>query len=275
MIDLKPKSNIANKVRNTRLPRTKPLMPLFEVISNSIHAIKEAQKSNQLKKDGKIEIKLIRNGDDKTLSELKEIDNYPIKSILVKDNGIGLNDENLVYFTETDTDHKLDIGGKGVGRFVCLKAFKQLTLKSNFSRNGSIIYREFEFRNTKEGFHNPNEYEVKNKNIGTEVLLSDFKIEYQKKAPKDLIEIAREVVTHFQLYFIRNEAPIIIIKNQNNVEVNLLKLFNSEFKKDIKTKPFVVGENSFSLFLTKASNAMSHKLHFCAHNRYSLLRLKR
>ncbi|QGY47863.1 ATP-binding protein [Maribellus comscasis] len=267
MIDLKPKSNIANKVRNTRLPRTKPLMPLFEVISNSIHAINEAKKSNQLTKDGKIEIKLIRNGDDKTLSELKEIDNYPIKSILVKDNGIGLNDENLVYFTETDTDHKLDIGGKGVGRFVCLKAFKQLTLKSNFSRNGSIIYREFEFRNTKEGFHNPNEYEVKNKSIGTEVLLSDFKIEYQKKAPKDLIEIAREVVTHFQLYFIRNEAPIIIIKNQNNVEVNLSKLFNSEFKKDIKTKPFVVGENSFSLFLTKASNAMSHKLHFCAHNR--------
>jgi hypothetical protein len=30
-------SNIANKVRNTRLPRTKPLLPLFEIVSNSIH----------------------------------------------------------------------------------------------------------------------------------------------------------------------------------------------------------------------------------------------
>ncbi|MFW5700947.1 MAG: hypothetical protein ACOCWM_04580 [Cyclobacteriaceae bacterium] len=39
------------------------------VISNSIHAINEARKTNQLKKDDKIEIKLIRNGDEKTLSE--------------------------------------------------------------------------------------------------------------------------------------------------------------------------------------------------------------
>ena len=267
MIDLQPKSNIANKVRNTKLPRTKPLMPLFEVISNSIHAINEAKRNNSLSSQGKIEIKLIRNGDDKTLAELEEIDKFPIKSILVTDNGIGLNDENLTYFTETDTDHKLEIGGKGVGRFVCLKAFKQLTLKSHFARNGSTIFREFEFRNTKEGFHNPKESEVKNKTTGTEVLLSDFKIEYQKKAPKDLVEIAREVVTHFQLYFLSGLAPEIIIKNQNNLEVNLSSLFASEFKKDIQTKDFEIGENKFSLVLTKASNAMSHKLHFCAHNR--------
>ncbi len=57
MIDLQPKSNIANKVRNTKLPRTKPLMPLFEVISNSIHAINEAKRNNSLSSQGKIEIK--------------------------------------------------------------------------------------------------------------------------------------------------------------------------------------------------------------------------
>ena len=43
---LQPTSNIRNKVRNTNLPKTKALHPLFEVISNSIHAIKEAKKSN-------------------------------------------------------------------------------------------------------------------------------------------------------------------------------------------------------------------------------------
>lgn len=267
MFDLQPKSNIANKVRNTRLPRTKPLMPLFEVISNSIHAINEAENSNQLRGKGKIEIKLIRNGDEKTLSELTEIDNYPIKSIIIKDNGIGLNDENLTYFTETDTDHKLDIGGRGVGRFVCLKAFKFLVLKSHFLKNGSTLYREFEFRNTKEGFHNLKEHATNTKSVGTEVILSDFKDEYQKKAPKNLMEIAREVVTHFQLYFLRKLAPQIIIRNQNNIEVDLSKIFSSEFKKDIQTHDFEICDNKFSLVLTKASNAMSHKLHFCAHNR--------
>jgi hypothetical protein len=39
-LDLQPKSNIANKVRNTTLPKNKPLLPLYEAISNSIHSIK-------------------------------------------------------------------------------------------------------------------------------------------------------------------------------------------------------------------------------------------
>ena len=43
-----PTSNIANKVRNTRLPRAKPLMPLFEVISNSIYSIEDAKKARLL-----------------------------------------------------------------------------------------------------------------------------------------------------------------------------------------------------------------------------------
>ncbi len=268
MIDIHPKSNIANKVRNTKLPKTRPLMPLFEVISNSIHAINEAKKNNLLKPQGEIIIQLIRNGDETTLKKLPEIDNYPINSILVIDNGIGLNDENLTFFTETDTDHKLDIGGRGVGRFVCLKAFNKLVLKSYYTNNGSMHYREFEFKNTKEGFHEYKEIDDSKKNhTGTEVLLSGFKDEYQKKAPKDIFEIARAIITHFQLYFIQKMAPYIVLKNQNNIEVNLTKLFDSEFEKDIKQKSYTIGEHNFSLFLTKASNSMSHKLHFCAHNR--------
>jgi hypothetical protein len=267
MFDIKPKSNIANKVRNTKLPRTKPLMPLFEVISNSIHAINEAKINKQLQGEGTVTVRLIRNGNEETLKTLVDLDKYPINSILVTDNGIGLNDENLNYFIETDTDHKLEMGGKGVGRFVCLKAFKKLVIKSQFANNGSVILRQFEFRNTKEGFHDPNEDKVTDKKIGTEVLLSDFKDEYQKNAPKDLMEIARAVVTHFQLYFIQNMAPQIVIENQNNLQVNLNNLFKSEFEKDIQSKPFSIGESKFQLYLTKTSNSQSHKLHFCAHNR--------
>lgn len=267
MFDIKPKSNIANKVRNTKLPRTKPLMPLFEIISNSIHAISEARVNNQLHGEGLIKVRLIRNGEEETLQTLSDIDKYPINSISVIDNGIGLNDENLNYFIETDTDHKLEMGGKGVGRFVCLKAFKKLVIKSQFANNGSVLSRQFEFRNTKEGFHDPSEGKGKNKRIGTEVLLSDFKEEYQKNAPRDLMEIARAVVTHFQLYFIQNMAPKIIIENQNNLQVNLNTLFKSEFEKDIQSKEFQIGESLFKLYLTKTTHSQSHKLHFCAHNR--------
>lgn len=54
------KSNIANKIRNTSLSRKQGLMPLFELISNSIHSIFERRKAHLLDDDesGKILITL-------------------------------------------------------------------------------------------------------------------------------------------------------------------------------------------------------------------------
>ena len=57
-MNITPRSNIANKVRNTNLPTTKGLMALFEVISNSIHAINEAKGKNLISDNGKISIKI-------------------------------------------------------------------------------------------------------------------------------------------------------------------------------------------------------------------------
>ncbi|SCW37920.1 hypothetical protein [Mucilaginibacter sp. NFR10] len=104
-----PTSNIANKVRNTRLPRTKPLMPLFELISNSIHSIEEAKKNAGLKsEDGQVIIECLRNGAPEVLANMSDIDIYPIHSFIVQDNGIGLNEENLKAYIEADTDHKIE-----------------------------------------------------------------------------------------------------------------------------------------------------------------------
>lgn len=82
-----PTSNIANKVRNTRLPRTKPLLPLFELISNSIHSIEEARNKGIIEvKEGRIIIDCIRNGLPETLEKLVDIDIYPIHSFIVLTN---------------------------------------------------------------------------------------------------------------------------------------------------------------------------------------------
>ena len=132
-LDLHPKSNIANKVRNTSLPKTKPLLPVYEAVSNAIHSISEMAKKQSI--SGRIIINLIRTGSSDILKELAEIDQYPICSIEVIDNGVGFNNENMTYFIEADTDHKIEIGGKGVGRFVCLKAFKSILISSVFEYN--------------------------------------------------------------------------------------------------------------------------------------------
>lgn len=74
-------------------------MPLFGVISNSIHSIEEAVKEEQIKDgEGVIVIKCIRNGSEDTLKGLAEIDNYPIHSFKVSDNGIVLNEDNMASF---------------------------------------------------------------------------------------------------------------------------------------------------------------------------------
>jgi hypothetical protein len=265
---LSPRSNIANKVRNTKLPKTKPLMPLFEVISNSIHAINEARKADLLSGEGEIRITIIRNGDQETLQGMQNIDLYPIKSFEITDNGIGLNDENLNYFVETDTDHKIEIGGKGVGRFVCLKAFRKLIINSCFTNGKGYLVREFEFTNTKEGFHDYIQKNAEhNRSIGTTIVLSEYKEEYQRHTPRQISLISKELVTHFQLYFIRNEVPNIIIENQNNDFINCRTYFEQNFKSGILSAPFLVGEFEFTLYLTKSNEAQSHKLHFCGHNR--------
>jgi hypothetical protein len=262
-------SNIANKVRNTRLPRTKPLMPLFEVVSNSIHSIDESIKAGFLNNgEGKITILCIRNGNAETLKELPEIDNYPIHSFEISDNGIGLNTENLTSFIEADTDHKIEIGGKGIGRFVCLKAFKELNITSQFyNEQNKEKTISFDFKATKEGFHNFKEPKLNGRGLGTTVRLNNYREVYQKNLEFDINAIAREIVAHFQLYFIRKQVPQIIVRNQNDIEINLTKLFTLEFKSDVQSQDFTIEDEKFTLYLTKSLKIQSHKIHFCAHNR--------
>lgn len=243
-------------------------MPLFEVISNSIHSIEDAKKIGTLKDgEGQIIIDCIRNGSPDVLSSLSNIDIYPIHSFKVSDNGIGLNEENLKAFIEADTDHKIEIGGKGVGRFVCLKAFRELNIQSVFRQGSELSAIKFDFKATKLGFHDFKNPPVNKEQSGTDIHLNSIREEYQKNLPKDLSSVAREIVAHFQLYFIRSLAPTIILRNQNNSEINLDNLFKREFKADVKSNDFQIGDSKFELFLTKSFEFQSHKIHFCAHNR--------
>ena len=58
----KSSTNIRNRVNKLYLPKTKPLMPLFEVVSNAIHAIDEAKGIEILNDSGRIDINILRYG---------------------------------------------------------------------------------------------------------------------------------------------------------------------------------------------------------------------
>lgn len=263
------KSNIANKIRNTKLSRKQGLMPLFELISNSIHSISEREQAclftNEEK--GKIIITLIRNGRSEVLESILDVDEYPINDIIVEDNGIGFNEENLASFTETDSDHKLEIGGKGIGRFVCLKAFKWLEIVSNFSENGVFRKRSLSLKNTRQGFEDYKEEKTSANKYQTRCILHGFMPEFQRNTTKRISEIADAIITHFQLYFITNQMPNIIIRNQNNDQIVLNDRYYNSFRNKVQDANFELGGDNFTVYLSESNSSKSHRLHFCAHNR--------
>jgi nitrogen fixation/metabolism regulation signal transduction histidine kinase len=103
MTSLRP--NIVKRI--DRLPKPKnvtaAMQPLFEAISNAIHSVQN-RFPDTVGHDGKIHVTVStnRNKDEVWAT--------------VEDNGLGLNEKNWDAFTETDTDNKISIGGKGVGR---------------------------------------------------------------------------------------------------------------------------------------------------------------
>ncbi len=261
-------TNLRNRVNKLYLPKTKALYPLFEIISNSIHAIQERKKEINKNFQGKIIITIIRNGDLEVLKQASNIEEYPINSFKIVDNGIGLNDDNIKSFAEFDSEKKAEIGGKGVGRLICLKAFQKIIIESIYFEDNVHKLRKFHYKKSKDGFDKYEDDIITSiKGTGTSATLSVYESKYEKLVPRQILEIGRQIITHFQLYFIQKIEPEIIVMNQDEVELNLTTLFTREFQKEILEKPFEISNQEFKIFISKSYKAQSHKIHYCAHER--------
>ena len=163
---------------------------------------------------------------------------------------------------------KQKLGGKGVGRLICLKAFQKILIESIYFEDNSFKIRKFHYIKSKEGFDQYMDDIATTKiNTGTSALLLNYESKYQKQAPRQIIEIGRQIITHFQLYFIQKIEPEIILTNQNNVELNLTSLFSREFQNEILEKSFEISNQKFRIFISKSFKAKSYKIHYCTHER--------
>ncbi|MBF0555968.1 MAG: ATP-binding protein [Nitrospirae bacterium] len=174
------KTNLRGRIRNTHLPKTKPLLPLFEAIINAIQSIEE-KKGN---KDSCINIIIERNPD------LYSKERTPsIKSFTIEDDGVGFDENNYNSFLTSDTLHKIDKGGKGVGRFLWLKAFEKVSIESVYSEKDEFKKRKFDFTLSDKGVENDKSFSffaADAKHTYTKIQLIDFKEEYQIECPKKL-----------------------------------------------------------------------------------------
>ncbi len=132
MISLKP--NLVKRVE--RLPKptdvASAMQPLFEAVSNAIHST-QSKFGDQVAAKGRVHV---------TVSTDRKKDNV---WATVEDNGVGLNQQNWEAFTTTDTDNKIDIGGKGVGRLLWLHCFREIEVQSVFEEDGRLQRRAFTF----------------------------------------------------------------------------------------------------------------------------------
>lgn len=161
-------TSLKGRLRNTNLPITYSLFPLFEAVVNSIHSI-DILKKEKANYNGKIIIKILRSPHMITYEGFEN----NIIGFEIIDNGIGFNKDNYNSFRTLDSEFKMNLGCRGIGRLLWLKAYDIVKIKSTFLEQGKIFLREFDFSAEKEIFNEKTEESSKT-DITTSVLLSNL-----------------------------------------------------------------------------------------------------
>lgn len=236
------------------------LIPLFEAIMNSLHAVQDRFGDNWAK-SCRIEIQVLEDDDGNP------------HSFTIEDNGIGLDERNFESFRTYDSRTKVKKGGKGVGRLTWLKVFESVRVSSIFEADGARMERSFKFvLDNAAAFQ---DYSVNEINDGTKVRtfieLRDLKDGYRSHCPKKLETIAHRIAAHFLPFLIGDEKPEIRISNASE-SLNLAEVVAANMFEP-KSKTFDVEDvGTFSikhLLLNKAliETGTEHTVYLAAHER--------
>lgn len=266
-------TNLSGRLRNTPLPLTSGLLPLFEAVINSIHAIEEAGTSNV---DGRIKIEILRvpQGQLKLTDAEKRKGPDVLEDIVgfnVTDNGIGFTDANMESFNTLDSEYKIKKGGRGIGRLLWLKAFKRVTIESIFTDDnvGKQKKRNFTF-DAVSGVANEKNTTIENQiENSTAVHLDDFNTRYCKHSRKTAKAIADSIVEHCLWYFIREGgAPHISVLDAGET-ISLDDIFDAHMHSSAVSETISIKDRPFELMHVKlrSNSSSAHVVAWCADNR--------
>jgi hypothetical protein len=255
--------DVAGRVKNTSLAASKPLLPLYEAVVNSIQAIEDVKERN-----GRIDIVVLR--DSSHLFSQQEPELGEIIGFEVTDNGVGFNEENYCAFATSDTTYKADRGGKGIGRFVWLVAFDRIEVESHFEQDGKTCFRRFDFVPKEDGIRDMTIADSVQEKLTTTVRLVGFCARYQQQCPKKLDTIATHLIEHCLEYFIRSDCPEITLRD--SVAENVLKLnelFEHEMAGKSERNRIMVEDHPLDVLHVRLHSlyGKDHQLYFCADSR--------
>ncbi|WP_428409074.1 ATP-binding protein [Hyphococcus sp.] len=181
--------NIKRAVENIRSGTT-VYTPLVETVVNAIQAIESINPPK-----GKIEIIVHRH-------KQQELDDAlsPVESFVITDNGIGFTEKNRDSFDTLYTDQKIEQGGKGFGRFTCLKYFEDLLIDSVYDTGERLQRRTFRMGKQTDIIVSEKIETVSKGTVGSKVTLS--RVKQKRFTDKQLKTIARTLVERLLPYFI-------------------------------------------------------------------------
>ncbi len=229
--------NIKRAIENIR-ESTTVYTPVIEIIINAIQAIEETKRQ-----DGIVWIRAIR-------SKQEELDGSErsIVGFIIEDNGIGFTDAHRDSFDTLYSDLKIKEGGKGFGRFTCLKYFSDLIVESFYQENDCIKFRSFSMGKDQDIIVNETIIDVeKDKPSSTTIRLVNLK----KKGAfeKKLSTIARNIVERILPYFITEgyKCPKIYLAEEDKNGVICLNDFLEDSATSDKIQELENSKNVFTI----------------------------
>lgn len=259
--------NIRRVVDNIR-SGTNVYTPAIELIVNAIQAIRAVKPSG-----GLVTVTILRSGQGELDGSLPEIDGFA-----VEDDGVGFDDDNRTSFDELYTEWKKDDGGKGFGRFTCLKYFNTLTVDSVFRDSATLRRRRFKMGLNRDIIVDEEISETEK--TATESLVTISGIKKIKLHEKSLDIIARILVERILPYFIdpNFSSPRIVITDRHDGARRILNDYLSADDRQIieltdKPATFTLsgreGDENFSVRVFKlyAAKTAKSKISLVAHRR--------
>lgn len=260
------KENLVGRLGNFPLSVQKPLMAVFEAVSNSIHAIEDSKQ-----KGGCITVHIHRSKPTSPplMPEAKAAE--PVSGFTIEDNGVGFTDINFASFCEADSTFKKARGGKGVGRLSWLKVFQKAEIESVYlDSSGTKKKRTFSFT-AQRPIEDYTLVDAPDADIQTIIRLVDFWPEFQKHCPKNYDTIARKLIEHFLTLFVLSSCPtIFLIDKDEGTEQSLNRIFKQEISQHSKVDILKLNGYKFRLQhfrMATRSQQPEHEIHFCARSR--------
>ena len=209
------------------------LFPLFEAVSNSLHAI-ELRWGAEASSKGRLSVEILRLESDD--------DPAPVRGFVVTDNGVGLNAENWTAFRTADSPAKLTRNGKGVGRLSWLKVLDEASIVSSFSDCGDRFVRTFRF-----GIADDDPNPIRDHHLaksgtdgdcGTSITLAPIAEAYRIYCPRERDDIAAQLIGHFLKSFASYEVPQFELIDGLE-KVGLLDFYSENVVSDVTSDFFV------------------------------------